>query len=252
MTPNLTNCNWPELDQPYDQALREAVAYILERFNVHGIIVSGSIIAGNPGPNSDLDICVVNAESKRQRIQKFFNGVPAEIFANPPKSIRDYFESERKRGRPSTAHMFATGFVILKSDSVVDELRTEAVEWRQKQPEQSELALTMERYFNADEFENSVDLIESDPATASLLMHHAIYFMVHHRFLAANQNIPRHKELLSGLKALDPAAGKYVELFYTEADLAQKFILGKHAAQLLNGATSFFEWESELETIESC
>ncbi len=71
----------------------------------HGIIVAGTHISGNPDPTSDLDIYVIHAHPQRQRIQKRFKGVPAEIFVNPPAAIRRYFAEEVRR--PSTAHMLA-------------------------------------------------------------------------------------------------------------------------------------------------
>jgi predicted nucleotidyltransferase len=239
----------PALEQPYSSALQEAVEYILSRFNVHGIIASGSILRGNPHAGSDLDICVINVEPVRQRIQRIFQGVPAEIFVNPPQMIRTYFELERRAGRPLTAHMYTTGFVVLNRDPAVDLLRKEAAAWLQKRPDLSETELTTRRYFNADAFENAEDIIQTDPANASLLMHEAIIHMIHYRFLAANQNLPRHKEMIGGLSALDPAAGTLVREFFTAGDLSQKLLLGRQIAELLNGARAFFEWESEQEVI---
>lgn len=245
----LIDCRWPDLTEPYATALREAVAFILARFAVQGIIVSGSIVSGNPNPGSDLDIMVLHAKPQRQRLQRFFHDVPAEIFVNPPQSIRGYFQEERKSGRPLTAHMWATGFVVLDGDPLVNVLRQEAAEWLQQRPDLAPLALTIDRYFNADEFENALDIADTDPAMASLLMHHAIFSMVAYRFLAANLNVPRHKEILAKLKALDPAAGELVQRFLLEPDLNHKFALGKQVAQTLNGAIGFFAWETELETI---
>lgn len=245
----LTQCRWPALRKPYDSALREAVTFILAHFDVYGIVASGSIIRGNPHAGSDFDIMVLHTQNQRQRLQRFFQGVPAEIFVNPPQSIRGYFAEERRDGRPSTAHMWTTGFVILDREPLVNELRAEAAEWLKKSPDPSPLALTIKRYFNADEFENALDLVADDPAMASLLMHHALFNMITYRFLAANQNVPRHKEMVAGLKLLDPAAGALVEQFLLEPDLTQKFSLGKEAAQLLNGAIGFFEWETEPEMI---
>lgn len=245
----LRQCRWPELSDPYDAALKEAVAFILERFKAHGILVSGSIVRGNPNPHSDLDIMVLHAKNQRQRLQRFFQGVPTEIFLNPQQSIRSYFQSEHKRGRPSTAHMWSTGFVVLDCDPVVNVLQQEAAEWLQKSPDLSSLELTMDRYFNADEFENALDIADSDPAMAILLMHHAVFSMVAYRFLAANLNVPRHKEMLARLKGIDPLAGELVQRFLTEPELARKFELGKQVAQTLNGDISFFEWETVLEEV---
>lgn len=246
----IEQCQWPALHEPYASALRQAVGFILEHFEVRGILACGSIVRGNPHPGSDFDIMVLHAKNQRQRLQRFFQGIPAEIFVNPPQSIRGYFEEERRDGRPLTAHMWTTGFVVLDRDPLINILRQEAAEWLQRRPDLSSVALTVKRYFSADELENALDIADDDPAMASLLMHDAIFRMIDYRFLAANQNVPRHKELLAGLKVLDPAAGVLVEKFLLEPDLAHQFVLGKEAAQLLCGKTGFFEWETEPETID--
>lgn len=245
----LAQCRFPPLREPYAGALRDAVTFILENFDVHGILVCGSIVRGNPHPGSDFDIMVLHAKDERQRLQRFFQGVPAEIFVNPPQSIRNYFAEERAAARPSTAHMWSTGFVVLDRHPLIAELRQEAAEWLALRPDPSELSLTIKRYFSADELENALDLVNDAPAMASLLMHQALFRMMEYRFLAANQNIPRHKELLTGLHILDPIAGVAVEEFLLEPDLLRKFALGKVAAQHLTGATGFFEWQTPLEVI---
>ena len=120
-------CRWPELPERTDVALRDAVSYILDRFDVHGIVAAGTHISGQPDPSSDLDIYVVHVHPQRQRIQKRFNGLATEIFVNPPVVIRRYFEQEIRQ--PLTAHMLATGFVVLDNAAIVEELREEAIEW---------------------------------------------------------------------------------------------------------------------------
>jgi len=119
----LSQCKWPELEEKYDLALRSAVDFILENYSVLGIVVSGTIIRGNPDPSSDLDIYVIQSEPFRQRLQKLFNKIPAEIFINPPKAVEGYFEKEQEARRPLTAHMLATGFVILELDPIINKLQ---------------------------------------------------------------------------------------------------------------------------------
>ena len=94
---------------PYDRAIAELVAYARATWNPLGIVVSGSILRGEAGPTSDLDVNIVHAEPWRLRAQRRFAGVPAELFVNPPAQIRRYFASEHAAGRPCSAHMFTTG-----------------------------------------------------------------------------------------------------------------------------------------------
>ena len=246
----LGECRWPELDGPYALALHEAVDFVLARFAVDGIIASGSIIRGNPDPASDLDIFVVNARPQRQRLQRFFHGVPTELFVNPPQAIRNYFVEGQRDGGPSTAHMLATGFVVLKRAPVVDELIAEAHAWLAKPPNPDEASLTQRRYFIADRFENAVDLHARDPITARLLLHDAVFSLLGYRFLVANCNRPRDKELLSGLAELDAPLVQRMRDFDAASTVAAQIAIAREMMQAVIGVTGFFEWESPLEDIE--
>src|SRR5687768_9018004 len=101
----MSHINFPTLPSPYAEALRDAVDFILARYEVWGVLASGTIIEGTPDANSDLDMFVIHARPQRQRVQKRFQGVATEIFVNPPTTIRRYFAEEVDR--PSTAHMLA-------------------------------------------------------------------------------------------------------------------------------------------------
>ena len=143
------DCRFPELPERYDRALREAVTFVLGRFEPLGIIASGAIVPGNPGPMSDHDLYVLVPGTRRLRIQKFFNGVPTEIFVNPPPAVERYLERERGENRPVTAHMIATGFVVLDRDPVVAELRARAQHDLEHAPERDPDQLTWLRYASA-------------------------------------------------------------------------------------------------------
>ncbi len=122
----LDRCSWPALTDPYDIALREAVEFTFQRFEVSGIFACGSVIRGEGDALSDIDLYVVNADPFRQRFQRRFNGIPTEIFVNPAHQIRAYFADEHAVGRPCTAHMLSTGHVVLSNDPVVEQLIGEA------------------------------------------------------------------------------------------------------------------------------
>ncbi len=51
---------FPELDPPYDEALRQAVDYLDGRYDIEALIACGTIIRGAPDPRSDLDVYVVS------------------------------------------------------------------------------------------------------------------------------------------------------------------------------------------------
>lgn len=241
---DLAKCQWPALAEQYNRALRATVAYILENFNVHGIIVSGSIIRGNPNSGSDFDTYVIHTKPERQRVQKVFHGVPSEIFINPPAAIRSYFRNEQKGGRPCTAHMLTTGFVTLDRHPIVQILLSEAAEAMSKRPNLSAQELTFRRYGAADLYENAVDIAHSDSANASLILYKAVEQIIEYFFLDANQWVPRYKEVLVALSEDKPELGALAYQFYNEADLTKKFQIAEGLAQQILGETGFFEWET--------
>jgi predicted nucleotidyltransferase len=135
---------------------REAVQFILKRFDVLGIVAAGTIVRGSPAATSDLDIYVIQRPPFRQRVQKFFNGIPTEIFVNPPAMIEKYFIEERAARRPLTAHMLATGFVVLELDPVIGQLRQRAAEVLADSPADNPENFTMARYLAAALYEDAL------------------------------------------------------------------------------------------------
>jgi predicted nucleotidyltransferase len=242
-------CRWPELAEPYDQALKAAVAYILDNFEVLGILVTGTIVRGNPSPNSDLDICVLHGSATRQRIQKFFNGVPTEIFLNPPNKVEEYFQEERGRGRPCTAHMWATGFVILDSDPVVQQIRQRAEKILAQPPNPQPQDLIFKRYAAADAYENAQDIRTEKPAGALMMLNLAVHQMLQYIFWEHNRYLPRDKDLLAELETLDTELAELAHDYFTVADIDKHFMLAEQIADLTIGVRGFFEWESPLEDV---
>jgi predicted nucleotidyltransferase len=246
----LDQCVWPNLAEKYDRALHEAVRFVLQRFDVSGIIVSGTIVRGNPDLTSDLDVYVIHREQFRQRIQKFFNGVPAEIFVNPPRAIRQYFDGEQKEGRPSTAHMLATGFVVLRRDPVVDELQAQARELLAHPPQNTPLELDVSRYMVACMYEDAMDVTERAPVTAQMLLSRAVTDMLEFCFKKAGRFVPRRKELLQALVEIDPETAEVATEFFTTADLDARLRLAERLADCTIGVRGFFEWETGPELVE--
>jgi predicted nucleotidyltransferase len=148
-------CSFPKLPDKYDRALREAVSFVLERFKPIGIIAGGTIVRGTPDAASDFDVWVIHLEPVRQRLQKFFNGVPVEIFVNPPWVIRKYFVQDQGEARPISAHMMATGAVVLATDPVVEQLRQTAISLVNSSPTLTPQKLTSARYAAATKLEDA-------------------------------------------------------------------------------------------------
>ena len=245
----LENCELPNLPAKYDIALRDAVSFVLGSFKAVGIIASGTIVRGNPDATSDIDLWVIHLEPNRQRIQKFFNSVPVEIFVNPPWTIRTYFSQEQSDARPISAHMMATGYVVLATDPVVAELRQKA-QWLLKQPpDLSEEAIERARYAAATRFEDATDGLRN-PIGASMLLSQSLVEIMRFAFMNARRFIPRDKDLLEefGLLARDSAAK--VQNFFGTADYDKRLRLATEIADEILGVRGFFEWSSSVEVKE--
>lgn len=245
----LSECRFPRLSRKYDEALRDAVAYILDSYNPVGIIASGTIIRGTPDPSSDFDIYAIHREPYRQRVQKFFRDIPAEIFVNPPSAIEGYYAEEHSSLRPCTAHMISSGFVILDKDPVIEELRTKAHDILALSPEVSAFNLINARYFAATSLEDALDVAGKDPATALMFLSKAVPEMLHYLYKKSGRFIPRMKELLNDLEELDPALAKLAGEFYITPDFREKITIAKKIADRTIETRGFFEWESQNEKV---
>jgi hypothetical protein len=240
-------CHFPPLPDPYDRALRETVSFVLERFQPIGIIAAGTIVRGTPDAASDLDVWVVHLKPVRQRLQKFFNGVPAEIFVNPPWVIQKYFLQEQQEGRPISAHTMATGTVVLAMDPVVEQLRKTAISLLSSSPSLTPQKLTQARYAAATKLEDALDMVERNPTAANMLASDAVRQMLQFVFLKAGQFIPRDKDLLDALTNLDSELAIKVRLFFESADWRRRMHLANELADRVLEVRGFFEWNSEPE-----
>lgn len=245
----LNQCRFPPLAEPYASALREAVEFILDRFDPLGIVASGTIIRGNPGPTSDLDMYVIHARPQRQRLQRWFNGVPAEIFVNTIRTVETYLKQEGREGRPITAHMLSTGTVILDRDPVVEQARALARDWLDRPPDPTPEQLCVMRYMIGAQIEDGFDIADSNPPGAAMILSGAVSDLLRYAFLAANRPIPRDKDLLAAASRLDPDLGRLAGDFYRAAEIADRVALAGQIADRTIQTRGFFEWESTPEDV---
>ena len=244
----LNACNWPQLGPEYLSGLKDAVAFVLSEFpSTVGIIATGTIVRGNPGPSSDLDVCVIHTEKFRQRVQRYSKGVPTEVFVNPPSEIERRFKG--KESRPMTAHMLATGVVIAAVDPVVDLLRSKALELLRRRPVLPH-DLIARRYAVATVLEDALDVWQRDRPTARMILSQAMEQMLKHAFLKASRFQPRMKDLLKESMALDPSLGRLALRFYRSRSFRTQLRMATLVADKILGARGFFEWQSEKEPVE--
>jgi len=233
---------------PFDRAIAELEAYVRATYDPLGVIVSGSIVRGNPDPTSDFDVVVVHDQPWRLREQRRFADVPAELFVNPPAQIRRYFEREHAAGKPCTAHMLATGERLGASHPVLDELVHEAADWLARPLAPEPAQLTAQRYGAVDLLDDARDVIARDPATAALLLARAVDAIVEHAFWQRERFQPRRKDTLTALASIDPEAASLARRWASSTgrdalDAAEA--LARHVI----GETTFFTWTSAREPV---
>lgn len=240
----MTDIKWPRLDARYVTALCEAIGDLLAHYAPVGVIAAGSVLRGQGGDSSDIDLYVLHHDPYRQRLQRRYAGVPFEIFINPPQQVYRYFEEEHAAARPVTAHILSTGFVMLDRDPVVQALRAEAATWLDKRPQLSDEVLLWRRYLIVDALDNANDVVETDPVCASMILHDVVKQLVEYTFLANNRHLPRQKATIAALAELDRTAAERVRAFYGQADASRQLELAMALATDLIGVTSFFTWDS--------
>lgn len=247
----LNQCVWPDLPAPYTHALKQAVTFILDTIkDVQGILVSGTIVRGHPSSSSDLDIYVIREKSQRQRLQRWFHGVPAEIFVNPKHQVFQYFAEERNSARPITAHMLKTGFTILSLDKSLEELQQQAALELIRTPNPSPQQLKFARYTAATRYEDATDIAQTKPETSNMILGQAVYAMLHYHFLKNNRFLPRDKDLLEQLMELDSSLAKSALAFYGSSSFEERLEIARGIADATIETHGFFEWESAPEDID--
>lgn len=250
VTQKLQQCTWPQLSAPYDAALRQAVIFIFQHVpDLVAITASGTIIRGTPAASSDLDIYVIRRRPERQRIQRWFNNVPAEIFINPAHQVPRYLDTEHKAARPITAHLLVTGFTIYATGKTLAEIKALARTALNRRPDLSTEQLMSARYMAAARLEDGLDMLDERPETAMMILTLAVYDMLHYRFLMTNQFRPRDKDLLDRLAALDAPLAARAKAFFRASSPQDAAILAKRIADDTIETHGFFEWASSPETI---
>jgi hypothetical protein len=240
----IAQCTWPALAAPFDAALRQATQYVFAEVSPVGVIATGTIVRGEGHAGSDIDLYVIHPASYRRRIQRFFSGVPVEILINPPHAVRWYFREESEVGRPITAHMLATGFVVYSCSPIVDELRGEAREWLKRPTALSDDEALRERYAIAGRLEDGADVAGTDGPTATMLLTQSVASMLEFFCRSRIGRVPRSKELLATAKAQDGEVGRLAQTFFDAGGVAERLAAAEELADRVLGVRGFFEWDS--------
>lgn len=151
------------------------------RHVVPATLVSRSSTQGPAGGRSDLDLYVLHDQPYRQRVQRRFNGAPAEIFVNTEASVLAYLNEEEAEGRLLTAHMLANAVVVKGAgDQRLRALRDRASQSLNARPPWTESDVVQARYGAALLVEDAIDRKDADPESAMMLLGMAMGAPVSH------------------------------------------------------------------------
>lgn len=235
-----------KISPQHQQALEQAVAWIYKNSEPVGILVSGSIIRGNPNPSSDLDFAILHDQPWRQRRQRWFNRIPTEMFFNTEPWLTYETLTNTFDGRAIMAHMLSTGIILHDTNGRLQSLQNRATTLLQNGPNLTAATLQRERYSAASLVEDAIDFGSSASLDAYQSRATAVVALVRYFFLQHNQFLPRAKERLQLLKAIDPTLAQLLGdalMSTTTAEVANT-ALQEAALRILN-EVGFFEWDSE-------
>jgi hypothetical protein len=242
--------NIPELSEPYAAALMACLEHVFGSYEVVGIVATGTIIRGTGDLRSDLDIHVLHAGSFRERVQLFFNGVPCEIFVNPPHRVPAYFEEDKIDRRPVAPHMYATGVIVFDPLGSVAKLVAEAktiLESPPAAPNSDDLIAP--RYGIATEFEDVEDLADRDRAAAAVMLGSVVVRLAQRRVAEEPGWLPRNKDLMPRLRVIDAMSADLAEAASSFLPFENRLAAAKELCRRVTGHTGFFEWTSPRETV---
>lgn len=240
-------CVFPKLDSPYKEALEDAVKFILKKFSVQGIIVTGSIISGTHSKSSDLDIFAINNRYERQRIQKYFNKIPCEIFISTSTIIKEEISEGTTSGNCTTAHMFSSGFTIYDQNHLVYKLKNKSKDLIARGPSNSKIIMQSLKYRVADSYENAMDIKDSDPYMSIIILSNTIVEAVNYKLRELGKWEPKHKDLLKELEKNDMNLFNLIKKFHEIDNFDDKFKISQEIIDNTIKVNGFFEWESEIE-----
>ncbi|MFS0749344.1 nucleotidyltransferase domain-containing protein [Oceanobacillus sp. 1P07AA] len=138
----------------------EAARKIVEQHfpSCTGAVLAGSVVRGEATNTSDLDIVIFDKKlpaSYRTSFNAF--GWPVEAFVHNSESYKFFFESDRKRARPSLPNMVANGVIIKNEDAIIDKIKIEANQILTNGPDKwTKEEIDVKRYFLTDVLEDFI------------------------------------------------------------------------------------------------
>jgi hypothetical protein len=232
-----------ELSPDHRVALARAIEFIVDRYEPRGILVAGTIIRGEGHTNSDLDVAVIHDQPWRQRVQRFENDVPVEIFVNPRFQWEKTFAAEARSGQPSMLGIVSTGIPVYATDSTLAELISHAHRLYAAGPQLTAEQLTNLRYALVTQFEDAVDIETEDLDRSNAYIINSLLQTARLSLLQSGEWLPREKQLFDRLDTREPELGKDLRAIFAAPRTSWVGLAGP-LIERVAGTARFFAWES--------
>lgn len=232
--------------QQFTKACELFVNKSQENPDIIGIIVAGSYVYAEIGPNSDIDVFLILHPqcTYRERGNTWINGVEIEYFMNPPSQIRAYFKQET--GSPHTAHMLNFGILKYNVHEEVDNLIAEAKAIMETpRPAMGTIAMEFGKYRLDDLYKDFEDCLDNQDQMGMRLI--AMQFTNTCIDIFCQQHLiwrAKHKRLYAQLKRIDPEyAGIVKEILVNEEINPLPLLELKRRTEKLVGGARPEEWK---------
>lgn len=118
-------------------ALKKFVEKYKDDKNVEAILLAGSYAVGNQNKYSDIDVYIILNDNAnyQERGNILVDNYLVEYFINPIYKIKEYMYGDKRGYGGAMANMLLNGKVILDKNNIVDGLKQEALDMRNKIPE---------------------------------------------------------------------------------------------------------------------
>ncbi|MCB9699346.1 MAG: nucleotidyltransferase domain-containing protein [Alphaproteobacteria bacterium] len=221
--------------------IQEVTAWAVATYDPLGVVVCGSLVRGEGCPHSDLDVVVVHRLPWRLREQRRFTGVPAEIFVNPPATVRRYLRAEAASGRPSMAHMLAHGRIMPGADAEVVALVEEARRCWEEGPPPVDGDAT--RYGVVDLLDDARDLRGVDELGEWVLLSRVLVELAAAVARLEGRWPPSRKRAVGWLRSRDATCAALIDAFAAAPPAGRLEPVAALCRHLL-GVDTFFAWRS--------
>jgi hypothetical protein len=196
-------------------------------------LLAGSVTRGEATNTSDLDIVIFDKNlPSAYRESLIADGWPIEVFVHNLQSYKLFFESDRKRARPSLPRMVAEGAVIRNSE-FLQAIVNEAKGLIEKGPDEwTSIEVDFKRYFITDSLD---DFIGSNNKAEELFIAATLAEELQEFVLRTNKRwVGKSKWVVRELQKYDPIfAERFIAAFSQYYKTGNKEMVVRIAHQVL-------------------